>query len=185
MTVRMASAKQTGFIDRLLAQRETSAEQRAFIDDLLEDGTSRHASMVIDFLMGQPWKPTEGHRSEAAGVGVYRHDGRIFVIREFTPRYEDRKVRYAREIVDLSKSQGDRLDTDGKHVRYGEIKAKGMQYRVADEELIPLDELSTLGVQFGHCIVCGAKLEVAESVEHGIGPVCASRQAGRIAGTAA
>jgi hypothetical protein len=114
--------------------------------------------------------------SEPAPVGVYRQDGRLFVVREFTPQGEDRKVRYAREIIPLTAAQGDRLSQDGERVRIEERKAPGMQYRLAAADALPMAEVTALSVQWEHCLVCGRHLRVAESVERGIGPVCYGRQ---------
>jgi hypothetical protein len=190
-----ASDKQIAYVKRLVGQKQLRGEDADRLWTLLEaheidvrtpgDGSrigSKVASQVIDWLQAQPWKPRENERQDGqpAGLGVYQRDGRIFVVREFTPDGESRKVRFAREIVTLRDAQGDRLDNDGQHVRYEEIKAPRMQWELKDEELVPMEELSRLGVQFGHCIVCGTKLEVADSVERGIGPVCAKRQQARL-----
>lgn len=186
MNDKQASAKQIAFIGKLLGGRQVAEDAEQRLRGQIDAGrlTSRQASDAIDWLMTQPWKPREGQRQDGrpAGLGVYQRDGRIFVVREFTPDGGTGKVRYAREIVTLRDTQGDRLDGSGERVRYEEIKAPGMQYQLRDEELVPMDELSALGIQFGFCVVCGTKLEVADSVERGIGPVCAKRQQARLSG---
>ena len=112
-----------------------------------------------------------------AMVGVYRKDGKLYVVRQFTPQGEQRKVTYAREIVPLTPAQGDRLNQDGERVRIEERKAPGMQYRLAPADALPLEEVTALSVQWESCLVCGRHIRVAESVERGIGPVCYGRQA--------
>jgi hypothetical protein len=117
-----------------------------------------------------------------AAVGVYRKDGSLYVVREFTPQGEQRKVRYAREIVPLTDAQGDRLNQQGERVRVEERKAPGMQYRLTQADALPLEEVTALSIQWESCLVCGRHLRVAESVERGIGPVCHGRQAALLGG---
>ena len=189
MTVKMATERQAAFIARLLDQRDVGDDKAAErLRQLVSSNgiDTRTASKAIEWLLARPRKPADDERpnGDLAGLGVYQRDGRVYVVREFKPDHEDRKVRFAREIVTLRDSQGDRLALDGEHVRYEEVKAPGMQWKLLDSELVPMDELSRLGVQFGHCIVCGTVLEVAESIERGIGPVCAKRQQARLGGAA-
>jgi len=117
-----------------------------------------------------------------AAVGVYRKGGKLYVVREFTPQGESRKVRYAREIVPLTDAQGDRLNQQGSRVRIEERKAPGMQYRLAQADALPLEEVTALSIQWESCLVCGRHLRVAESVVRGIGPVCHGRQAALLGG---
>lgn len=130
-----------------------------------------------------PQRPARepGWREHPAETGVYRKDGRLYVVREFTPQGEDRKVRYARELVDLTPGQGDRVTEDGQAARIQEVKAPRMQWALTDADLLPMDEFKALSLRFERCLACGAHLEVKESVEAGIGPVCAGRQRLRLA----
>lgn len=186
-----ANDKQIGYIKRLLGQKQLDGAHEDRLRNRLEaheidvrtpgDGTrisSRDASMIIDWLLGRPWKPRDDERQDGqpAGLGVYRKDDRIYVVREFTPQGESAPVRYARELVDLNRGQADRLNGDGEHVRYEERKAPRMQYRLCDADLMPLEDVRQLSIQYRHCLICGTKLEAAESVERGIGPVCEKRQ---------
>lgn len=180
MGVKMASDRQAAFIGRLLDQRDAGDEEAAArLRGLVAEGISMQAAgKAIDWLLARPRKAADGGRAdgEPAAVGVYQRDGRVYVVREFKPANEDRKVRYAREVVTLRDGQGDRLGLGGERVRYEEVTAPGMQWQLLDGELVPMGELSRLGIRFGRCLVCGTRLEVASSVERGIGPVCARRQ---------
>lgn len=119
-----------------------------------------------------------------AAVGVYRHAGDILVIREFTPRGESHKVRYARKIVALRPGQAERLNGAGAAVRYEEAKAPGMQYRLTPAELLSVAEVEALSLEWGKCIVCGLSLRVEKSIKRGIGPVCFGRQSAALSGAA-
>ena len=191
-----ASPKQIAFIKRLLDQRQVADETADRAWTLLEahdidvrtpgDGSlipMAVAGRMIDHLLDQPWKPSEGQRQDgsAAGVGVYRHDGELFVVREFTPQGESRIVRYCRKIVTLTDGQGDRLNQDGEHIRTEEEKAPRMQFTLTDDELLSVEDVEKLSVQFSYCLICGKHLRVAKSVETGIGPVCRKNYAGRLA----
>ncbi len=122
-------------------------------------------------------QPQAPRNDTPAEVGVYRQDGKLYVVREFTPQGEHRKVRYAREIVPLTDAQGDRLNQQGNRVRIEERKVPGMQYRLTKADALPMAEVTALSIQWESCLVCGRHLRVAESVERGIGPVCHARQA--------
>jgi Family of unknown function (DUF6011) len=186
-----ANERQLNYIKNLMAQRQLADVLAANFGrlveqhdaELAEPGTGKlirkqDASTMIDMLKEQPWKPREDERPDGnpAELGVYRRDGRIYVVREFTPEGSREKVRYARELVALTEGQANRLNGDGEHVRYEERKAPRMQHRLTDDDLMPLEDVKRLSIAYGHCIPCGAKLEAAESVERGIGPVCAKRQ---------
>jgi predicted RNA-binding Zn-ribbon protein involved in translation (DUF1610 family) len=163
---------------RLLEQHDLAVQTPGEVP-LISPGK---ASQMIDWLLGQPWKPRDGQGGgqggEAAEPGVYRKHGRVFVVREFHD--DGRKVRYAREIVARAGGQGDRLDAYGQQVRYQEQKASRMQYQLGPADLLPMEEFARLGIQTGTCVACGARLEVAESVAAGYGPVCGRRQRQRL-----
>lgn len=182
-TTRPASDKQISFISRLLDERQHADADR--FRKLTGDGariSSRHASEIIDILMAAPHAdPTPAaadtpRRSQPAEVGVYRHDDTLYVVREFTPQGESRKVRYARKLVQLGDGQADRLNGAGARVRYDEQRAPGMQFELQPAELLSVSQVEALSVEWGQCLLCSRALKVAESVQRGVGPVCAGRQ---------
>jgi hypothetical protein len=126
-------------------------------------------------------------RDTPAECGLYRHDGRLYVVREFTPQGERDKVRFCRELVPNTGSEADRADGYDQAVKVHAIKAPHMQYRLAPEEAVTLEECKALGVQFGECVICGTPIETKESVvdRGGIGPVCYGRQSALLARKAA
>ena len=153
---------------------ELSPGQWAAVERIMAEHQDRPA---------QPGRPAQPERrGEAAPVGVYRQDGNLYVVREFTPQGESRKVRYARQIIPLTGAQGDRLNQQGERVRIEERKVPGMQYRLTAADALPMEEVTALSIQWEHCLVCGRPLRVAESVERGIGPVCYGRQMALLGG---
>jgi hypothetical protein len=168
--------------------------------------TRREASAMIDYLTGQGYRrsygrgpaqqaPAQQPSGQPAEVGVYRRDGKLYVVREFTPRPETErdhgvrtgtvrqqgKVRYARQIIELTAAQGDRLNEQGDRIRTEEARAPRMQFELTAADRLTVEEVEALSVKFSYCLVCGRHLRVAESVEAGIGPVCRKRQQGALA----
>jgi len=127
-----------------------------------------------------------------AELGLYRHNRRLYVIREFTPRPEyerdhgvrtgtirqQGKVRYARELVENGPGNLDRAREDGTAIKLHSIPAPRMQWELRPEEALTLEEAKALNIKFGECVICGTPIEAKESVEDraGIGPVCYARQ---------
>lgn len=52
---------------------------------------------------------------------------------------------------------------------------RGLADRYVSGNKLPLDEAKAWGKATGTCIACGRKLDVPESVDAGIGPVCAGK----------
>ncbi len=198
-----ASPQQLQFILNLAGERvlDDSVRERllATVKATAEDGPGKFTggkqiSDTIRWLRRQPFTPEAATARGAtrpshpdsrpdgltAEPGAYVRDEegkrRIFVVREFTPAGEIVKVRYAREIISLTATESDRLNEEDQRVRFKEIKAPGMQFRLRDEELMSIEEVRKLSIQWGKCIPCGAPLKVADSVSAGIGPVCEGRQ---------
>lgn len=53
--------------------------------------------------------------------------------------------------------------------------APGVIYRLSEDSRMSLDEAKEFGSLYGTCMVCGRTLTNEESIEAGIGPVCAQR----------
>ncbi len=105
------------------------------------------------------------------GPGVFENDEGIFVVK---PNRAGTRL-YAKRLVELGPDQGDRLNVEDAHVRFQYEYANGAVYRLREEDRMDLDRAKSLAIRYGRCINCNAKLEVAESIERGLGPVCAKR----------
>lgn len=157
------------------------------------------ASSMIDAIRAMPrppaaagevrnWgqrKPPSEHKqrlnSAPAELGVYRKDGRLYVVREFTD--DGRTIRYAREIVPLTEGEGDRVDGNGERARIKEVKAPRMQWVLTKADAMSLDDLMALSLQWSHCLSCGHAIHTAASIvdRNGLGPVCYGRQVALVA----
>jgi hypothetical protein len=102
--------------------------------------------------------------------GVYEKGDDIFVVK---PNREKTRL-YAKRLVEVSLSaprlleSGDRVDYDIEF-EY----AKGAIYDLAESDRMPYERAKALSIRYGRCINCGRRLKAADSVERGIGPVCA------------
>lgn len=100
--------------------------------------------------------------------GIYRHDGKIFKV-QLT---RDKQRSYAKELVDLRPTEGDRLNVEDVRVRFKWEYASGAIFRLSPEDRMTEEDAKEFGLRTGICACCGRRLKVAQSVEQGIGPVC-------------
>src|SRR5690606_28253990 len=84
----------------------------------------------------------------------------------------DEVLRVVPSRRDPSRKFAEKLDTETGRFRY----EKGAIFRVAEKgKMITGEMAAALGKKFGICIRCGAELTVPESIERGMGPVCAKK----------
>lgn len=76
---------------------------------------------------------------------------------------------YAKRLVEINANRLTEADT---RVQIEFEYEAGAIYNLTPEMKMPLERAKQLTIRYGRCIVCGAKLKQAESVERGIGPVC-------------
>lgn len=156
-----ATDKQRQFIETLLA---TKSLEGTVYDGWIPDwsrATKKTASAVIDALLDLPAIPAHtgsGHPSDLqAGVYTYAID------------------QYAR--VYRSQQSG-RMLAKRIHMEDGTVSYEylGLAARVLGRDAVrlPLEEVGALGIATSTCLVCGRRLDDPESVDRGIGPVCAA-----------
>ncbi len=165
---RPATDKQRTFVEKLLREKDLSGTKYADWTPDWSRATSRTASQVIDYLLTLPRKG-EANREEGelpAQPGVYWIHG-------------DHLVR-----VYLGQQSGQMLvkrihfeqDGDEKTVSYEYLgSARKVLTPEATPERLSLEEVGSLGKTFDHCLACGRRLDDPESVDAGIGPICAKR----------
>lgn len=157
-----ASEKQFAFIKTLLAEKEVDAETQQAVDlcrELAVEGTltSRAASKLIDRLLPLPRKTDERSRIDA---GIYAVDGDMIV------------------RVYLGQQSGQMLAKQV-HLELGDVSytylgtARKVLGQATTWTRLELSEVGALGITSGHCLICGRRLDDPESVDRGIGPVCA------------
>lgn len=129
--------------------------------------TAGDVSDMIDWLKQQPRDTgRQPAKTVEAKPGVYElPTGEIYVVK---PNRTKTRL-YAKRLVTTS---SDRLNANGDHVKVDFEYEQGAIYKIRPEHRMSLERAQELTIKFSHCIVCGRKLKVAQSVERGIGPVC-------------
>ena len=168
-----SSLKQLNYIRDLLDKKQIDAEAADGIRQQIAEGKvdGPRASRYLDKLIALPKRQREVLGQTAAGrsgadrkelpVGMYRTDsGQIIRV------YLGQK-----SGVNLVKVYDEETHT----YEYAG-SATGKAYHLcAEATKMTLAEAKEFGKMSGHCCVCARRLDVPESVEAGIGPVCASR----------
>lgn len=160
-TGRPASDKQRSFVESLLAQRDlTGTKYEGWTPDWSR-ATSKSASAVIEYLLTLPRKTAQSASSatEEPEAGVYT-DG-------------DQMIR-----VYLGQNSGKmlakRVQVESGEYVY-EYLGQAVRFITAQFRRMTLAEIGALGHKTGNCAHCGRRLDDPESVDLGIGPVCAKR----------
>lgn len=153
-----ASPAQTGFLRTLMAERDWSGLNVPNIAKSLERGlTKQEASTLISLLLECPKQALKAAVKAEAG---------FYVLGELVYR------------VQPAKSTGNLYAKVLKTSVFGKATweyAPGMVTKLADAPRLTLEAASSMGHHYGVCMVCARTLTAEESVEAGIGPVCAGR----------
>lgn len=112
-----------------------------------------------------PTPPPPARTITATAIGVYKHQGRIYVVR---PSRQNKGRVYACELVESAP----RLTDAGTEIPFELVYRQGMIYELSGAERMPLAEAEQLATRYARCFVCGTPLKAADSVRRGIGPVC-------------
>lgn len=157
------TARQYGFLRALIAEKQLDDAANALVEEARADAvagtlTRERASEIISLLSKLPKK------SEAAAEsGVYVIDGEYHV-RVYLGQQSGKML--AKRIV---------IGPDNE-VSYDYVGAASSVFRSAySVERLSLEEVGRLGIATGQCLVCGRRLDDPESVDRGIGPVCAEK----------
>jgi hypothetical protein len=160
-TMNTATPKQMDFIKKLVGERaglDATDALRAAANKAYREGqfSKALASATIDCLL-----KIERPRVEAQVLedGFYELDGESIV-----------KVQHA--VHGSGNQYAKRLNTQTGRFEYEPgLIAKVRSYGVK----LTLERAKELGHVYGRCMICGATLTNEDSIERGIGPVCASR----------
>jgi hypothetical protein len=160
-----ASQKQFDFIKRLVGEKALDAITEAVVVRYRAKAvegtlTSREASSLIDALLTLPRKATEEASTTEREAGVYEDtDGRLF--RVYLGQQSGKML--VKEII---------VDEDGVGYHYLGAAARHLP---STARRLSLAEVGAMGKTFDHCLTCGRRLDDPESVDRGIGPVCAKK----------
>lgn len=156
-----ATKKQFAFIKSLLATRLLSDDIQEQVDAARARATagrmtSREASDLIDLIKDAPKATTPVAANLQAGVYL---DGETYY-RVYMGQQSGRLL--AKRVLWLTSTE----------VAYTYAGAAAKVLSPLATRLT-LEQVGALGVASGECLVCGRRLDDPESVDRGIGPVCA------------
>lgn len=155
---RPASQKQLDFITTLLNERDTCGTPYAMHSVAPAHLTSRQASDAITVLMTLPRAFKSTTPAQELQAGVYEADGHLYRV-------------YLGQQSGAMLVKSVELD-EGVEYRY---LGKADRCLPKDARRLSLEEVGDLGKAWDHCLICGRRLDDPESVDRGIGPVCAKR----------
>jgi hypothetical protein len=179
-----ATDKQIAFLCSLADQKLPADEASVTKRQATEGHWGRRSiSPEINRLRDLPRRPAEvaldGHETNATAQtpvdlasGMYRMDETIYKVQVAVHGsgrpYAKRLVQIEVE-VDPSRVQ----DVTEKVWRFE--YAPGMVHKLRPEHKLTLEEAKAFGALYGTCCCCGRTLTNEESIENGIGPICAGK----------
>lgn len=156
------SAAQITFIRTLLAERVLPREERrGNVEARLESGemSKQDASTFITVLLDCAKKPAVHTDGAALTEGYYLQEDTVY-------------------RVVAAKSTGNLYAKRLVTTEFGRAAwdyAPGAMRHLVGAARLTLEQAAEMGTRYGVCVICGATLTDPESVERGIGPVCATR----------
>ncbi len=168
-TGRPASEKQIAFIRKLVGEKMLSGEDVDKILAGLDRLSTKGASATIEKLLALPTAtPREIKTNFQVEAGVYvNSDGKTF--RVYLGQQSGRLL--AALAVEY-------VDEDGHAKARFEYQGQADRYVTATSRKLTIEEAARFGKATGTCIVCARRLDVPESVDRGIGPVCYAKMGG-------
>lgn len=139
------------------AQSLASAYER--YGRLTEKQESSARQMYAKAQERQAQRQVDAPANPVTEIGVYERDGVVYRVK----RSQAGRL-YASRYNPLAEVKSERYVYEG-----------GAIYRLSADNRISLDRAKELGAQYSQCCVCGRDLSATQSVEAGIGPVCAGR----------
>lgn len=117
-------------------------------------------SMYAKSQERQAVREAQAPQNPVTEVGMYlTADGKVYRVK----RSQAGRL-YASRYVPEAQARSERFVYEG-----------GAVYRLDASMRMTLEQAKALGAQYAQCCVCGRDLSAEESVEAGIGPVCAGR----------
>lgn len=157
-----ASEKQLAFIARLASEKSLTDEERAKVREAVSTKSlsTKGASATIEKLMALPTAPKAERKEIEAGVYT---DGTT-TFRVYLGQTSGRML--AAKVVQ-----------DGAEFSFDYAGAAD-RFVTASFRKMTIEEAARFGQLTGTCIVCARRLDVPESVDRGIGPVCFAKMGG-------
>lgn len=162
---RPATDNQYHFITTLANERELTAEDRAKVLAAVQGKTlsAKGASATIEKLLALP-KAAVTTPAGPVEAGVYVNpDGKVF------------RVYLGQQSGKMLAALAIRHEDGSAEFDY---QGQADRYITAASRKMTLEEAAAWGKATGTCIVCARRLDVPESVDRGIGPVCYAKMGG-------
>lgn len=153
--------RQQEYLIDLLEQREVPNAQELHDRIVDADFTMAEASAQIDHLKSCPRKQRKTQAEPEAGM--YRLDDGT-IVRVYLGQQSGKML--AKRLVETPEEQ---------HTHEYEYMGLAVRFVKPDTARLSLEEAKKFGRMTGTCCVCARRLDNPESVEAGIGPVCASK----------
>lgn len=116
------------------------------------------------------------HSGSAGATSTVRRSASVATVPVIPRPLEEGYYSNGSEIVQLVLSKTDRLYAKRLVIIDGRgswVYAPGLISRMQNYSPLTLEQASEFGVRFGVCAVCGRTLTNPDSIDRGIGPVCA------------
>lgn len=172
-----ATEKQMALIHKLIKERETirlREDQQEYLVGV-RDGTTvitKHAaSRTIDALFNLPRKQFTPHFNIPLEDGIYKHGETIYKVQRAVHGSGNQ---YAKKLVYFD-PDGHEAQAAGTGGGWEFVYQQGAINTLSPDEKMTLEEAQEFGRIYGVCCRCGATLTNEESIEAGIGPICASK----------
>lgn len=165
-TLNPATPKQIAFLKKLAAERPMWRNVENMHDDVIERLDKKSISAMIDLALAIPKEATTTKPASIASEGMYRNPdtGAIYKVQRAV---HGSGRNYAKELLELPVRDGKKT--------HEFVIARGMVYKLKPEWKMTLEEAKVWGALYGSCCVCGRTLTCEDSIELGIGPVCATK----------
>lgn len=158
-----ATQKQFDFIKTLIAERHLDEVDNRVVEKARELATagnfsSSQAGSLITFLKHLPRKESVANFEPEAGIYKTVEGDKYYrvYLGQQSGRMLAKRIRFINGEVDYMYAGAARLV-------------------VKDAVRLSLEEVGELGITTGSCVICGRRLDDPESVDRGIGPVCAEK----------
>lgn len=164
-----ATQSQFDYIKSLLAERDLTDDMTKWVNDarhfaVIGDFSSKAASQLIDALLFMPKKSEPRHFAPEAGIYQHGHD----LFRVYLGQQNGHML--VKRILVSHDTMANVDNIDGY-----EYLGRASRFLPVNARRLSLEDVGALGRTFDHCLLCGRRLDDPESVDRGIGPVCATK----------
>ena len=172
-----ATGNQMSLIFKLMGERQCNKlepEQALYLARLTEGAftiTQNAASKIIDALFELPKKKPALHFNVELEAGMYKHGDVIYKVQKAVHGSGNM---YAKKLCYFD-PDGHEAKVAGDGGSWQFVYQQGAINTLSPEDKMSLEDAKEFGRIYGVCIRCGATLTDEDSIEAGIGPICATK----------